>query len=122
MNSILVIDDNSYFRDSVAAYLKDEGYDVTVAGNGVSGLNLVYQTHPDLVVADIRMPGLGGIALCRLLREGSETRHIPVILMTGVAELETADAIAAGAVTVLKKPFDLSDLVSRIRALLPKSD
>jgi DNA-binding response OmpR family regulator len=118
MTRILVIDDNTTFRDSLAAYLQAEGFAVTVASNGVTGFNLVFDVRPALVIADILMPGLGGTALCRLLKEGSETRTIPVILVTGVAELDTDEAEAAGADAVLRKPMDMPALVERIRTLL----
>jgi CheY-like chemotaxis protein len=119
MAQILVVDDNAHFRDTAAAYLREEGYDAAVATNGVSGLKLAYANRPDLVIADILMPGMSGLELCRLLKDASDTHDIPVILITGVAELEPAEEAAAGANAVLRKPIDMNDLVACIRSLLP---
>jgi DNA-binding response OmpR family regulator len=121
MTKLLLVEDNVSFRASVAAYLQAEGYVVDEAANGVSALNLAYLVRPRLVIADILLPSLGGVELCRLLKSSAETHDISVILMTGVPEFATDTATKAGADAFLRKPFDMQDLVACVSSVLTRT-
>jgi DNA-binding NtrC family response regulator len=107
--NILVVDDESDMRDALTAALRREGLCVTTAANGVEALEKVQGQSFDLIISDVRMPRMGGLALLQELKRTSAT--IPVILMTGYGRIEDAvEAMKAGAFDYLLKPFSLEDL------------
>ncbi len=118
---ILVVDDNEANRDLLSRRLVREGYCVTAAENGTAALALTVAADFDLVLLDLMMPGLSGFeALCRLKSEES-TRHIPVIMISALDELDsTVRCIEAGAEDYLPKPFNPVLLRARIAACLEK--
>jgi len=82
---VLSVDDEPEAIDFASAVLEENGYIAISAEDGVEGMEKVKAEKPDLVLLDIMMPGKGGIAMYRDLRKDEETRHIPVIIITGVA-------------------------------------
>jgi DNA-binding response OmpR family regulator len=117
--TVLVVDDEPDVRDVVARYLTRDGYRTLEAGDGDDAKRIVEQQHPSLVVLDVMLPGLDGLALCRWIRERSE---IPVILLTALGE-ET-DRIAGlelGADDYVTKPFSPRELVARVRNVLRRA-
>ena len=107
-------------RESLARALELEGYDVATVADGVETLTRVRRDTFDALVVDVMMPGVDGLAVCRVLRaEGDRT---PVLMLT--ARVETPDRVAgldAGADDYLPKPFELDELLARLRALLRRS-
>jgi adenylate cyclase len=118
---LLVVDDNASNRDLLARRLVREGYRVTAAGSGVSALALTAADRFDLVLLDLMMPGMSGFeVLCRLKADTS-TRHIPVIMISALDELDsTVRCIGAGAEDYLPKAFNPVLLRARIGASLEK--
>ena len=118
---ILVVDDNASNRDLLSRRLVREGYRVTAAESGVAALALTAAEDFDLVLLDLMMPGMSGFeVLCRLKAEES-TRHIPVIMISALDELDsTVRCIEAGAEDYLPKPFNPVLLRARISACLEK--
>ena len=119
MKKILVVDDERKIVDIVKAYLEREGYQVIVAYEGKSALELVRKQHPDLVVLDLMLPEISGWDICRTLRKESD---VPIIMLT--ARDETTDKIVGlelGADDYVTKPFDPKELVSRVRAVLRRA-
>ena len=115
---IVVADDNADMRAYVSRLLSDR-WQVVSVGDGSAALAAVHERIPDLVVADVMMPGLDGFALLDALRENPATRHIPVMLLSARAgEEATLEGIAAGADDYLVKPFTARDLVTRVEAQL----
>jgi CheY-like chemotaxis protein len=111
---ILVVDDEESLRITLAGNLELEGHQVVEASTGEEALGLVRQRPVDVVLADIRMPGLHGVELYRHLRR--ERPGLPVVLMTAFAhESLVSDALAEGVFTVLPKPFDMAHLVATLR-------
>ncbi|MDJ1179554.1 response regulator transcription factor [Roseofilum sp. BLCC_M91] len=111
---ILLIEDEAKLARFVELELQYEGYQVTVAGDGLTGLTRIRELKPDLVILDWMLPGLSGIDLCRRLRQTGES--VPVILLT--AKDEVGDRVAgldAGADDYLVKPFNIEELLARIR-------
>jgi two-component system OmpR family response regulator len=117
---ILVVDDEKKIVDIVKAYLEKEGYQVIVAYDGNSALELTRNHSPDLIVLDLMLPEISGWDICRTLRKNSDT---PIIMLT--ARDEVSDRIVGlelGADDYVTKPFSASELVSRVRAVLRRSE
>jgi DNA-binding NtrC family response regulator len=107
--NILVVDDEPDMRDALTAALHREGLCIFTAANGVEALEKVQGQSFDLIITDVRMPRMGGLALLQELKRTSAT--IPVVMMTGYGRIEDAvEAMKAGAFDYLLKPFSLEDL------------
>jgi two-component system response regulator MprA len=115
--AILVVDDDAPIRRMLARTLEAEGYAVEAAADGGAALAAVERSVPDLLVVDVTMPGVDGLALCRRLR--AKGLAVPILLLT--ARDAVADRVAgldAGADDYLVKPFAAEELLARVRALL----
>jgi two-component system, OmpR family, response regulator MprA len=115
--AILVVDDDAPIRRMLSRTLTAEGYAVDAAPDGGAALAAVERTVPDLLVVDVAMPGVDGLALCRRLR--AKGLAVPILLLT--ARDAVADRVAgldAGADDYLVKPFAAEELLARVRALL----
>ncbi|WP_163992456.1 sigma-54-dependent transcriptional regulator [Pyxidicoccus caerfyrddinensis] len=114
---ILVVDDEEDIRDTLAMILSLEGYDVSTADRGASALAMVEARHFDLVISDLRMPGMDGVeTLVRLKRLRPD---LQVIIATGYASAETAlRCRLEGAYDYISKPFDMDDLLSLVRGAI----
>ncbi len=118
---LLVVDDEANLLRAVAVSLRAEGYEVQTARNGAEALLSVTENLPDLIVSDIRMPGMDGYALARRLRSTPETDLIPIVFLT--AKDETADRIQgfrAGVDAYLTKPFEPDELLAVIANILKR--
>jgi DNA-binding response OmpR family regulator len=118
-NKIVIVDDDEAIRELVADVLETENFKVIKCADTDEGYKRILKSQPDLVILDVKMPQIGGIELCRLLRENIETKNIPVIMLT-VESTETDKVIGlgVGADDYMTKPFSNIELVARIRALL----
>lgn len=116
---ILVVDDQRANAEMMAGVLRARGYEVSTAGDGAAALEQVHAWKPDLVVADILMPGVDGYEFCRTLRADSETALLPVVLVTSLdAQGERARGLEVGADDFLSKPVNWEELFARVRSLL----
>jgi len=117
---ILVVEDEATIADAVAARLRSEGYEVTVARDGLSGVDLAGSWHPDLVLLDLMLPGLDGLEVCRRIQRD---RHVPVLMVTARDdETDLVVGLAVGADDYLTKPFSMRELVARVQAILRRVD
>ncbi len=117
MKRILVVDDDAGVREALGAIFEDiSEYTTQFASDGLSGLDAVKQDPPDLVILDVRMPGLDGLTLLKRIRAFDTS--IPVLILTAHAENYAAEALKYGAAACLAKPFDLNDLESCVTATL----
>jgi two-component system alkaline phosphatase synthesis response regulator PhoP len=113
---ILVIDDEQSILDLVAAYLRQDGYDVRTALDGLRGLQVARSFQPDLIVLDVMLPGMDGLEVLAHLRRESD---VYVILLTARSEeTDKIVGLSVGADDYLTKPFSPRELVARIKAAL----
>ena len=119
MPSILVVEDDPKTAALVRLYLENAGHEVAVAADGRRALAAARERPPDLVVLDVMLPGIDGLAVCRALRAESE---VPVILLTARAsEEDRLRGLDLGADDYVAKPFSPRELVARVRAVLRRS-
>jgi DNA-binding response OmpR family regulator len=119
VQTVLVVDDEPIVRGVVVKYLRREGYRTLEAGDGDAALALVEHEQPDLVVLDLMLPGIDGLAVCRRIRARSE---LPVIMLT--ARAEEADRIVGlelGADDYVTKPFSPRELAARVKTVLRRA-
>ncbi|MHB8218889.1 MAG: response regulator transcription factor [Acidimicrobiales bacterium] len=117
--NVLVVDDEPYITDLLAAALRFEGFEVRVASSGSAALDLCRSTRFDIVLLDVMLPDLEGTEVCRRLRESGN--RVPVVFLT--ARDATEDKVAGLKVgdDYVTKPFSLDELVARVRAVLRRS-
>ncbi len=116
---ILVVEDEDALSTLLQYNLDKEGYEVVVAADGEEALTLASERLPDLIVLDWMLPKVSGIEVCRRLRQRTESRNVPIIMLT--ARGEESDRIRGldtGADDYVVKPFAMSELSARIRAVL----
>ena len=120
MPSILIVEDDELNRDSLRRLLRRRGFDISVAVDGVAGVEAARTERPDLVLMDMSLPGIDGWEATRRLKDDAATRGLPIIALTAHAMASDRDkALAAGCDDYDTKPIDLDRLLAKIRALLP---
>lgn len=120
MASILVVEDEIKLARFVELELSEEGYEVKVVHDGLSGLTAAREQSPDLLIVDWMLPGISGLEICRRLRTTGD--EVPIILLT--AKDEIGDRVAgldAGADDYVVKPFSVEELLARVRAHLRRN-
>jgi DNA-binding response OmpR family regulator len=118
-NHIFFVEDEPELLDSIAQFLRDQGYQVDAFPNAELALALLRKTVPDLVLADIKLPGIDGFEFFQEMKKTEAWAHIPVIFITAFNDLKAMRAAKSiGIADYLTKPFDLDDLVSRIQKFL----
>src|SRR3989449_10719522 len=116
---VLVVDDVPANRELLEGHLDDLGYEVREARDGIEALEAVAAEEPDLILLDIDMPRLDGIAVCEQLKAHPIRRLIPIVILTASNDRGTRlRGIAAGADDYLSKPFDARELLIRTKVLL----
>jgi len=117
---VLVIEDNRDIAANIADYLEPKGHVLDFAATGPHGLQLALQEHYDIIVLDINLPGLNGMALCRRLRNEGRS-DVPVLMLTARDQLEDKlEGFQAGADDYLVKPFSVKELEVRLQALIKR--
>lgn len=116
MTKILVVEDEDSFSDALSFLLGKEGFDVVVAADGVSALEIFNREGADLVLLDLMLPGLSGTEVCRQLRLKSS---VPIIMLTAKdTEVDKVVGLELGADDYVTKPYSSRELIARIRAVL----
>jgi two-component system chemotaxis sensor kinase CheA len=119
MTTILLVDDSRVTRELIKVYLIAKDVRLIEAADGQDALTRVRFDRPDLVLADLRMPRLDGVGLCEAMRADSTTRSIPVVILTGHRDAESARrCLAAGAREVLTKPIQPQPLIAAVARCL----
>jgi DNA-binding response OmpR family regulator len=120
--NIVVIDDDAAFLSLVCRHLKDAGYQVREFSEGLGALEHVLAEPPDLVLADVRMPGLDGFGFLGAMRTQAATAAVPLIFMTSVPDAKAQrKGMNLGADDFLIKPVTRTDLLDTIRARLERA-
>lgn len=117
---ILVVDDDTALAEMIGIVLSAEGFEPTFCADGAQAVSAFRETEPDLVLLDLMLPGMGGIEICRIIREES---GVPIVMLT--AKSDTTDIVTgleAGADDYIPKPFKPKELVARVRARLRRKD
>jgi two-component system, OmpR family, response regulator MprA len=113
---VLVVEDDDAIAQVLQRSLRMEGYDVKIAGDGISALDVSHAFLPDLVILDLGLPGLDGIEVAKTLRQ---TDDVPILVLTARDAVESRVAgLDSGADDYLVKPFERQELLARLRALL----
>lgn len=114
MATVMVVDDEERVRTLLAKSLSSQGHTVVTAASASAAIDRLASKSVDLVVLDLVMPGLGGLAVLNALNEGKKTT--PVIVLSGVTDVASrVEALDRGAVDVVSKPFSLTELLARVR-------
>lgn len=120
--NILVVDDERTIREVVRRYLELEGFSVIEAETGPHALDILSDTHPDLIVLDIMLPGIDGLAITRRLRNDYAQEEIPIIFLTArTEEIDRITGFEVGGDDYIVKPFSPRELVARVKAVLRRS-
>lgn len=120
--TILIVDDEADLLELIEYNLKKEGYNVLKAENGMEGIRLARKHHPDLILLDIMMPRMTGFEVCKLIREDSDLKLVPVIFLTARSDEETeVTGLDVGADDFLPKPISTVKLVARIKTVLRRA-
>jgi DNA-binding response OmpR family regulator len=113
---VLVVDDDAKTVELVRLYLNRDGYRVLTAYDGAEALRLARESHPDLIVLDLMLPGINGLEVCRTLRNESD---VPIIMLTAkTTDQDKLTGLGLGADDYVTKPFSPRELVARVRAVL----
>ena len=121
MKTVLIIEDEPALLDGLCVNLETEGYRVVGAHTGEKGIDLAMETHPDVIVLDVMLPGIDGFEVCRRLRNFGVKAPI-IILSARSGELDRIVGLEIGADDYVTKPFSLRELLARIHARLREHD
>jgi DNA-binding response OmpR family regulator len=121
MQTILVIDDDENIRDMIGLMLEKEGFRPILTADGKTGLQEAFASRPSLILVDLRMPGIGGVDVCKKVRaSGSQT---PIIVLSAIGdEVDKVLLLEIGADDYVVKPFGARELLARIRAVLRRTN
>lgn len=119
---ILVIEDEADIRDILRFHLEKEGFRVDLAADGERGLDLARTHIFDAVLLDLMLPGLGGLEVCRILRDDPRTAALPILMVTSRSEeTDVVRGLETGADGYIPKPFSVKELVARVRATVRRN-
>ena len=120
--SVLVVEDETAQLEVLTYNLEAEGFRVTKADNGDEALLLVDETNPDIILLDWMLPGVSGIEICRRLKASSNTRNVPVIMLSARSEeVDKVRGLETGADDYMVKPYSVVELMARVRTQLRRT-
>jgi DNA-binding response OmpR family regulator len=114
---IMVVDDEKEIRDLLSIYLVEDGYDVIAAASGEEAIDLARSEEPQVILMDVKMPGIDGVETCKRLKGAERTKSIPVIMVTAYQDRDV-EAYLEGADDFVNKPFDRTEITFRVRSML----
>ena len=114
---VLVVDDEESLLAVLSQVLSKNGYDVTAAASGEEALDLAQNEEPQVILMDVKMPGIDGVETCKRLKGAERTKSIPVIMVTAYQDRDV-EAYLEGADDFVNKPFDRTEITFRVRSML----
>ena len=119
---VLIVDDEKNIAEAVKYNLEKEGFRTVVAHDGSNALTVTRRELPDLVLLDWMLPEVDGLDVCRLLKQDTKTRHIPIVMLTVRSEeTDKVLGLEMGADDYVTKPFSMRELVARVKAILRRA-
>jgi len=119
---ILLVEDEKNIIELVKFNLEEEGYAVTAVMTGDEGLKIARQKRFDLILLDLMLPGIGGLEICKILRNDEKTKQVPIIMLTArSAAADRVIGLELGADDYVTKPFSPRELLARVKAVLRRS-
>jgi DNA-binding response OmpR family regulator len=116
---ILIIEDDPSFSRAINHIIEKEGYDVSTASNGMTGLRMIQENPPDLLILDVMLPGLDGFEICSRIRTDESMAKLPIIMLSAKGqETDKTTGLSVGANEYLTKPVDRTLLLEKITSLL----
>lgn len=120
-HTILIVEDNKDLLNLLEINLKDEGYRVLTAENGITALDIYHNQSPSLILLDVMLPKLDGFEVCKRIR--SENRSVPILMLTAKAEeVDKVLGLELGADDYMTKPFSIRELLARVKAIFRRMD
>ena len=117
---VLAVEDSPHFASLLQSVLQLIGAELTIASSGEQAMELVRQRRFDLIILNVRLPGINGLEVCRRLKQDPELKTIPVIFSSGEPDSHIRDeAVCLGAVDYLVKPYRMQDFMARVLPCLP---
>lgn len=117
MNNILLVEDEAHVASLIIRSLSEEGYEVSLAPDGNTGLEMATRNDFDLVILDIMLPGINGLEVCRRLRANGNKK--PILMLTALGTTENiVTGLDSGADDYLVKPYKLAELLARVRSMI----
>jgi DNA-binding response OmpR family regulator len=117
--SILIVEDDVEMQNFLKDILAPDNFTIQTVVNGEDGVKQALNLRPDLILLDLRLPGMTGATFCKTIRADDRTQNIPIIVVTGTQSREhLVESMIAGADDFVSKPIDVSDLLKRVRAML----
>jgi two-component system, sensor histidine kinase and response regulator len=118
IDRILAVDDTPDNLILVETILESEGFEIDLVADGLSALEKIIESPPDLILLDVMMPGIDGYEVTRRIRSNTQLPYIPILLITAFTESSLVEGLDAGADDFIRKPFDTDELLARVRSLL----
>lgn len=122
MSNIVVIDDDKSITELLKVNLELQGHKVHIANDSQTGVAIIYQEQPELIILDLMMPGVDGFTTCQRLRQNESSKDIPILMLTALSNInDKVQGFNSGADDYITKPFELPELYVRIKALLRRT-
>ncbi|RCK30070.1 MULTISPECIES: response regulator transcription factor [Thalassospira] len=120
---VLIAEDEETIVESLSFLMEKEGYDVSVATDGQTAIKMIARDIPDMVLLDVMMPGCDGFEVVRAVRADPKTKPIPIMMLTAkTREVDRRKGLELGVDDFVTKPFSTRDVVSRVKALLERTE